>query len=72
MNYIEVTPAYGRDYKSAKEVIAAWNEGKDFLIASIDSGYAGSYINKDDAHEGDVILLRYKRLTQVTPVKVKR
>ena len=30
--YITVTPAYGRDYKSAKSARADWTAGKDFII----------------------------------------
>jgi hypothetical protein len=29
--YIEVMPAYGRDYKNKAEVQADWDEGKDFI-----------------------------------------
>lgn len=71
MQYIECTPAYGRDYKSAKEVKAAWVEGKDFLIASVDHPDCGRYLNKDDAPKGTTLLLRYKALTQVTTIKVE-
>lgn len=69
--YIEVTPAYGRDYKSAKDAKADWAAGKDFVVASVDTGRAGSYINIQDAPKGSTILIRYKRLTQVTTVQVK-
>lgn len=27
-----LTPAYGRDYKTGKAALAAWNAGKDFRI----------------------------------------
>ena len=30
MRDIHATPAYGRDYKSAKAVLADWKAGKDF------------------------------------------
>ena len=66
--FLEVTPAYGRDYKSAKEVKAAWAEGKDFQIATF-GPEMGRYVNKDDAPKGATIMLRYKKLTQVATVK---
>ena len=28
---LELTPAYGRDYRSAREVLSAWVSGADFL-----------------------------------------
>ena len=29
---ITLTPAYGRDYKSAAAVMIDWNDGKDFIV----------------------------------------
>ena len=34
MNYIEVLPAYGRDYKNHKEIQTDWDAGKDFIAMS--------------------------------------
>jgi hypothetical protein len=35
-----LTPAYGRDYKSKKELLADLNSGKDFVLNSFDgTGY---------------------------------
>lgn len=45
MQYLVAVPAYGRDYKSKKAVMADWNAGKDFQIRD----YRGDmYINKED------------------------
>lgn len=63
-----VVPAYGRDYKSKKDVQAAWDAGKDFLIADMFSG--SGYINKSDAPKGTTIMVRYCNKTKVTPIKV--
>lgn len=30
--FITLIPAYGRDYKSSKEVKADWEAGKDFVM----------------------------------------
>ena len=64
MEDLELTPAYGRDYTSAKAVKADWEAGKDFKIATFGSNM-GRYVNKDDAPKGATLQIRYKRLTQV-------
>jgi len=43
-----LTPAYGRDYKSKKAVLADWEAGKDFIIADIMSKWDGKPANKSD------------------------
>ena len=62
-----LTPAYGRDYKSKKEVIAAWDSNQDFLVNDVSSPWNGSYINKADAKRASLreVNFRYKRLTMV-------
>lgn len=65
--YYELTPAYGRDYKTKAEVIAAFESGKDF---------AGDYnlgfrlCNKEAFKPGDTVNLRYKKNRAVVPYKV--
>jgi hypothetical protein len=66
--FYELTPAYGRDYKSAKEVKAAFESGKDFLG---DYQLDFALVNKAQLPVGSTVLLRYKRNTQVTTLKVK-
>lgn len=66
--FYELTPAYGRDYKTKAEVTAAWNDDKDFL-GDYQLGFKP--VNRRDLKPGDTVLLRYKRNTQVTSVKVK-
>ena len=68
---LTLVPAYGRDYKSAKEVQAAWDAGKDFRICDISSPYDGAYTSIRDAKPGDSFLIRYKKLTNIKIVKVK-
>jgi hypothetical protein len=69
--YVTVVPAYGRDYKSQKEVKAAWAEGKDFRITDMSHPNNGAYINKDDAGaKGLTLNIRYKALTLVCVIKV--
>ena len=71
---MHIIPAYGRDYKSKKEVEEAWNAGKDFIISDISAGASdGRYINKEDAlnHKIKEVNIRYKKLTQVVVIKVE-
>ena len=62
---LEVVPAYGRDYKSQKEVLADWENNLDFQIVSVQE--YGRYINKQDADRTpDLnILVRYAKLAKV-------
>jgi len=66
--YYELEPAYGRDYKSAKEVKQAWDENKDFMG---DYPLGFKLVNKQDIPKPCTVLLRYKKLTKVTTVNVK-
>lgn len=61
---LHVTPAYGRDYKSAAAAKADWDADKDFRINDISSPDDGRYINKRDA-DGISILCRYAALRKV-------
>jgi hypothetical protein len=63
-------PAYGRDYKSAKDVKADWEANKDFEIADITHRNCGAYINKQDAPPGQYNI-RYNKLTGVCVIRVK-
>lgn len=67
-----LTPAYGRDYKSKKEVQADLDAGKDFLVADLFSG-GGGYINKPQILESGVrqVTVRYGQLRKVTVLQVK-
>ena len=66
-----LTPAYGRDYKSAKEVKADFDANKDFIIADFSSPHDGSYVNKEQLQGDDAprfINLRYNQLRKVTVI----
>jgi hypothetical protein len=65
-----LTPAYGRDYKSAKAAKEDFNADKDFIIADISSPYDGRPVNKSQLPKGTSVTLRFKRQTQVAVVKV--
>ena len=62
-----VVPNYGRDYKSKKAVMEAWNNNIDFKIEP-----AGQAINKQDAdrYQGCYpITVRYAGLKKVLIIK---
>lgn len=59
-----VVPSYGRDYKSKKALLEAWNAGKDFMIQDYSSPHDGRQINNEDAErEGFTTMqVRYNKL----------
>jgi hypothetical protein len=62
MSWIEVEPAYGRDYTTAKAAKADWNGGKDFRETS-----TGSYVTKAEAAaKGLSVTIRYSKSMKVT------
>ena len=65
MTTFSLTPAYGRDYKSAAEVRKALNEGKDFQLQP-----SSQYCSLRDFPPGTQLLCRYRGLRQVCAVKV--
>ena len=69
MNIIVLSPAYGRDYKSAKEVKADLIKGRDFRIESVGPN-AGRYCSLRDFPVGQVLNVRYRSLRQVLVVTV--
>ena len=67
-----LTPAYGRDYRTAKAAKADWNDNKDFLVADYFSPWDGKPVNREqvDAQPGhSPVILRFNNLTKVTGVK---
>ena len=63
--YLEVIPAYGRDYNNKKDAIKDWKDGKDFI-----DSVTRSYVGKEYAdREGLTVLIRYNRLTRVTGLR---
>jgi len=70
-----LVPAFGRDYKSQKEVLADWDANKDFIIQDISSRWDGKPANKQDFENDpdgpDSVNIRYKKLTMVMVVKIK-
>lgn len=65
--YYELTPAYGRDYKTKAEVIEAFKSGKDF---GGDHQMGFQYCSIRDFKPGDTVNLRYKANRSVVPFKI--
>lgn len=68
---LTLTPSYGRDYKSGKEVQEAWDAGKDFTINQFGHPDDGRQINKQDAKPGMTLNIRFKKLANIKVIKVK-
>jgi hypothetical protein len=63
-----LVPAYGRDYQTAAEVKAAWEAGKDFVIANLGPD-CGRYISKREAEAHGIpkhSYIRFRKLTELT------
>jgi hypothetical protein len=66
---ITLTPAYGRDYKSQKEVKADWKNGKDFIIADIVHPYSGKPCSIRDVDSlGGKVMIRFNKNTKIVAV----
>jgi hypothetical protein len=66
---ITVVPAYGRDYKSKAEALAAWSTGVDWKIPD------GPYVSARDIPHAKLdgvkeIRLRYKKQREVYIIKL--
>jgi len=59
----QVTPAYRRDYTTAKAAKQDWYDGMDFIIADIRDPYDGKPCSIRD---GLTVTIRYNRLTKLT------
>lgn len=72
-DWLEVSPAYGKDYKNKKEVEAGWHAGHDFQIQSY-GPHMGRYINKQDATAGGSgvhgLVIRYGGGRKLHSIKV--
>jgi hypothetical protein len=66
--WIALLPAYGRDYKSKREILRDFNGGKDFILSHLSSS---GYINKEQIEVGTFIEFRYNRLQKLFIHKVE-
>ena len=65
---VTLIPAYGRDYKTQKEVKADWKDGKDFIIADITHPYSGKPCSIRDAEALGGVMIRFNKNTKITAV----
>jgi hypothetical protein len=65
-----LVPAYGRDYRSAKEAKASFLAGEDWQIADISSPDDGRYVSHRELKESGkgFVNLRYQKLTRIAVV----
>lgn len=69
--FLTLVPAYGRDYKSQKEVKADWESGKDFRINTYGPD-DGRLINKEnDLPPGTTFNIRFKKLANICQIVKK-
>lgn len=66
-----LSPSYGRDYKSKKQLLEDFNNNKDFVN---NTPTGTNYINKEDIINSGVttVTIRYGKLTKVTVVKYNK
>lgn len=73
MPYIEVIPAYGRDYKNQKDAQADWKDNKDFQISEAGSdpqARFGQYVTRAEAvAAGLSVIIRYGNRQKVMQAK---
>jgi len=68
-DYVVISPAYGRDYKSSRDAAAAFTSGVDFRMESIQFG--GAYCSIRDFAPGVKVEVRYNKLQRVVIVEAK-
>ena len=64
-----LTPAYNRDYKSAKSAIADFIAGKNFIF---NSPTQHAYCSIRDCDAGDTVTIRYNNNRSVTTYTVPK
>lgn len=74
MKKLSLVPAYGRDYKSKKEIEGSLVGGLDFLIADVGSPDNGRYINLPQIKEAGFTHLnvRYSKLRKIAVIEVEK
>ena len=72
---ITLTPAYGRDYRSKKDVLKDFNDNKDFIINDLFGPlkqWDSKPVNKPQLMKHGIrqVNIRYKKLTCILPINV--
>lgn len=69
---IGLLPAYGRDYKSKREIMSALADGRDFQISDTFNPHHGRYINLDQIlPEYHDLTVRHGALRKVAVIDLK-
>lgn len=70
--YLTVTPAHGRDYRTKAEVVAAWEQGEDFILRDSSSRWNGLPIDKEGALRAGftTVTLRFQKERSYAVVKL--
>lgn len=63
-----ITPAYGRDYKTAKAAKADYHTNKDFIVADFHSPWDGKPVNKEQLTDERHVIIRFNNLRKVTAI----
>lgn len=66
--WVEVTPAYGRDYSNGKAMKADWDAGKDFILQDISSPWDGKPCSKRDM-AGFGVIGRFNKNTKTVELQ---
>lgn len=69
-NYLELIPAYGRDYGNKRTALEAFHSGKDWRFASLLPPYAGQLTSVRDFARGTKVFLRFNGNKSLVSVKV--
>ena len=66
---INVLPAYGRDYKNKKEILADYLANKDFQVSDITNH---PYLNKNDCLKMEIacLIVRYRNNQRLASINV--
>ena len=73
MNHtLTVSNAYGRDFKSKREILEHYNANKDFQ--NLNPSVSGAYVNKENAkkHKVGYLNVRYKNLMNIAVIDVNK
>jgi len=66
---VTLTPAYGRDYRTAKAAKTDWLAGKDFIIADLFGKWDGKPTSIADRESlGKFVTIRFCGLTKICSV----
>lgn len=68
--FTTLTPAYGRDYKSASDAQADFNAGLDFIFHDVTSRYDGKPCSIRDFPDGTDIKIRFNSMRSLVVFKM--